>query len=493
MSRRQCKVIWLLRYLWLPILALIGLGLTWALPLDRTVIIMSEREPAGVWPRFELHRDQGSTNAVEVRVTDTEPWPFVLLTADGVPATQVGEPIEQANAWTWVWHLDEPEGAGYTLTFFRDCHMGCQVRGQLTVGHPETERPATLPTKLGVVMPNLKRDWHNRSGWAVEVTYARLPHATYWGIDDLAQRVAVHQRAGLHVLVRVEYDQGQTLPPADDFVALAEYLSYVSRLAHDARLAGVYGYIIGSDFNTLEAVSSDMEHPITPSWYARIFNGFGTPPAHTDNVVQTVRQVNPLTRVLVGPVQPWALDLGADIDSNYQAPWLAYMDALVAHIDQAARLRAEAGVAMAGPDGFDIQAPGRPDAQGVDDQAAKEPYLDLFDEDQGWGKAQMGFRVYRDWMAIINAYPSTQGLPVYVISTNTYDRQAGVPPAQNYPRGWLTAALDVINKEPQVHALVWFLDEFPHGSQWDWFSLTLHPGRLVDAAEEFDALLLGGP
>jgi len=105
----------------------------------------------------------------------------------------------------------------------------------------------------------------------------------------------------------------------------------------------------------------------------------------------------------------------------------------------------------------------------------------------------MGFRVYRDWMAIINAYPSTQGLPVYVISTNTYDRQAGVPPAQNYPRGWLTAALDVINKEPQVHALVWFLDEFPHGSQWDWFSLTLHPGRLVDAAEEFDALLLGGP
>lgn len=158
----------------------------------------------------------------------------------------------------------------------------------------------------------------------MEVTYARLPQATYWGIDDLAQRVAAHRKTGLRVLVRVEYDQGQTLPPSDDFVALAEYLAYVSRLARDARLADVYGYIIGSDFNTLEATSSSPEHPITPSWYARIFNGYGTPPTHTDNVVQTVRQANPLARVLVGPVQPWALDQGADIHSDYRAPWMAH-------------------------------------------------------------------------------------------------------------------------------------------------------------------------
>ena len=46
-----------------------------------------------------------------------------------------------------------------------------------------------------------------------------------------------------------------------------------------------------------------------------------------------------------------------------------------------------------------------------------------------------------------------------------------------------------VNEEPQVAALVWFLDEFPHGDQWDWFSLSERPGRLVDAAEEFDRLL----
>jgi hypothetical protein len=92
-------------------------------------------------------------------------------------------------------------------------------------------------------------------------------------------------------------------------------------------------------------------------------------------------------------------------------------------------------------------------------------------------------------MDIINAYPTTSGLPIYIISTNTYDRKADIPPAQNYPQGWLTTALSVVNEEPQIYAVCWFLDIFPHSDQWDWFSLGKQPGRLVDAAEEFDALL----
>jgi hypothetical protein len=78
---------------------------------------------------------------------------------------------------------------------------------------------------------------------------------------------------------------------------------------------------------------------------------------------------------------------------------------------------------------------------------------------------------------------------VYIISTNTFDREANIPPAQNYPRGWLTTAAQVIAGEPQIVALCWFMDDFPHGEEWDYFSLTEHPGRLVDAAEEFDSLL----
>lgn len=55
--------------------------------------------------------------------------------------------------------------------------------------------------------------------------------------------------------------------------------------------------------------------------------------------------------------------------------------------------------------------------------------------------------------------------------------------------GKVSAALDVINHGPQIKSLCWFIDDFPHDAQWDLFSLTKHPGRLIDAAEEFDRLL----
>jgi hypothetical protein len=163
---------------------------------------------------------------------------------------------------------------------------------------------------------------------------------------------------------------------------------------------------------------------------------------------------------------------------------------MVALLDAGARTKAADGIPLCAPDGFDVQAPGHPDAPEMAGHArAEEPRVALPRE--AWGGAQAGFRVYEDWLAIINAYATTQGLPVYIISTNTYDRETETPPAQNYPRGWLTTALEVVNAEPQIVALCWFLDDFPHSDQWDWFSLTKQPGRLVDAAEEFDALLRG--
>ena len=47
----------------------------------------------------------------------------------------------------------------------------------------------------------------------------------------------------------------------------------------------------------------------------------------------------------------------------------------------------------------------------------------------------------------------------------------------------------VINTEPQVHTLCWFLDLMPGDDRWDDFSLTRQRGKLLYAAEEFDALL----
>jgi len=147
-----------------------------------------------------------------------------------------------------------------------------------------------------------------------------------------------------------------------------------------------------------------------------------------------------------------------------------------------------AGIPLAAPDGFAINAPARLNAPELNGRPADEPRIDL--QRSEWNGAQAGFRIYRDWLAIINAYPTTRGLPLFINSTNTFAPDEGIVPAQNYARGWLTSALDVVNQEPQVLALCWFIDEDRSGdSRWDYFSLTKRSGRMLDAAEEFDALL----
>jgi hypothetical protein len=50
----------------------------------------------------------------------------------------------------------------------------------------------------------------------VELTYMTQAGEDYWNLDDLAARVQQADRAGLNVLVRVDYDPQQSLPPVDD-------------------------------------------------------------------------------------------------------------------------------------------------------------------------------------------------------------------------------------------------------------------------------------
>jgi hypothetical protein len=320
------------------------------------------------------------------------------------------------------------------------------------------------------------------------LTYARLADAEFWGIDDLALRIRQATNKGLRVLVRVDYDQGQSIPPAGEHLALSAYLAYLQRLARDARLDGVYGYVLGSGYNSLDGNTQLPERPATPEWYARMLNGYGEPPEHTDNAIQVIRSENPHVRVLVGPVRPWNVDQSGARRYQIDVPWLNYMNTLVAALDASARSKLAAGTSLVSPDGFALHVPGWVDAPALGEQEkAQEPHRDLYRDE--WGKAQAGFRVYGDWLAVINAYSTTRGLPVYITSTNTFTRQE-IPPAQNYPSGWLAAAFAEIRDQPQVRALCWFVDYDRSGSDaWDWFSLAAKPGRMTYAAKEFDRLL----
>jgi hypothetical protein len=482
---------WLRRWWWvLPILAL--LGGYWLLPISGQVMwIAGDPSQISPWPKMHLDPPQprpGQT--VTLQVADVVPWVHVLLTLNGQSIYPQAWPTHAGDAllWRWTFKLDD---SASTLVFYHDCRNGCVERGRMTLGAREAQPMPSVPlvpTKLGVVFADPARDWHRRSGWDVELTYARLADETFWGIDDLALRVAQANAQGLRVLVRVDYDQGQSIPPTDDHLALTQYLEYLRRLARDERLRGVYGYFLGSGYNGLDSNSLAPDRAVTPRWYARVFSGYGEPVEHTDNAVQVMRAENPLVRVLVGPVRPWVTDQDA-APYAIDVPWLNYMNALLSALDEGARSKSAAGIPLAGPDGFALHVPGDPDAPELEGaERADEPRHDL--RRDTWHGAQAGFRVYRDWLDIVNAYPTTRGLPAYITSTNTFAPGREAPPAQNYPRGWLTAALDEVDGEPQIQALCWFLDADRSGdARWDWFSLVQGSGLMTYAAEEFDALL----
>lgn len=443
-------------------------------------------------PRFQFEPSALRPGAdVTLTLTDTAAWPHVALMVGDqyVPIHPQRELFP--GLWSWVARFSAPDAQSYAVRFLSDCHAGCLERGRFIVGDPAAAaaKPALVPnaTKLGAVFASPVRNWHGRQAWDVELHYCSAEDEKRWGLHGLAEVVGRASAAGLRVLVRVAYDRQQSLPPADDEVALARYLACVERLARDERLRGVYGYAIGSGFNTAGENAKAGDKPTHAEWYARVFNGFGVPVTRTDNVVQRMRAIDPTVRVLVGSVTPWKEDLNGSVVDETGAPWLNYMATLVSAIDQATREKARAGFAAAGPDGFAVQAPGRPDAPEVASRPGEEPLVDL--RRSGWNGAQAGFRVYRDWMRIVNGSPTTMGLPIYVSSTNTFAPDADTPPAQNYPKRWLTSALRAVNEEPQVHALVWFLDQPPDDGAWDFFSLGHGAGRLSDAAEEFDRLL----
>lgn len=467
-----------------------GSILYWLLPIPGQILLVRDRwQQEQTWPQVRLAAEglrPGETATVVI--SDPVPWPYVkLFVAGREAALQWYETGGPDGVWQWTYTFPVPPTAGYELAFYHDCDGGCRPWTVVAVGAAPLAEPAPplVPTKLGVVFPNPARDWHGRQAWGVELTYATLSEEAYWGIDDLAVRVQAAAGRGLLVLVRVDYAQGQSLPPAGDAIALDRYLAYVRRLARDARLAGVYGYIIGSGVNTAGGNSLAPERPVTPEWYARVFNGYDTEPARVDNVLAVVRAANPSSRVLVGPVAPWNDDQDGARAYAVAAPWLNYMNTLVAALDSAAGVRARAGISRMAPDGFAVQAPGRPELAGGD--GAEEPRLDLALPEQPG--AQAGFRIYEQWLDIVNRYGYTAGLPLFISAANTFHPAVGAAPAENYPAGWLSTALEVVNEAPQIAALIWFIDLFPHDDQWDLFSLSERRGQLAAAAEEFERLL----
>ena len=221
---RVCSISTYTKVLALLILLAIAVGL---LPLSgRVALLPGDAQPTTVLPRIELDPALPLPGqAVQITVQDTAALPNVLLTVDGAAVYPSSwQTTEDGLApWEWTWQVETPFARDYDLILYHDCDSGCIERARWSVGQ-RAERPTErTPTKLGVVFANPGREWHGKSAWDVELAYARLVDADHWGVDDLAQRVQQASAAGLRVILRVDYDQGQSLPPPGDPVALNEY------------------------------------------------------------------------------------------------------------------------------------------------------------------------------------------------------------------------------------------------------------------------------
>lgn len=472
------------------------------LPIQGNLIILNQQHYAeqSLFPDVQIAYENNNLNSAwSIFLTDTTPHVYLELIVNGQRAQFIEwRKTPGSNLWTWQWRFmltQQIEQQPIRLLFYHSCNTGCVEWFNKDIPSDKSNiatKRLTRPSKLGIVFARSERDWQGVAGWNVELTYVLAAANDYWQMDNVAARVMQSCQQKLQVLLRVDYDRGQTLPPKADFAALESYLNFIRRLANDARFRCLHGLIIGSGPNDNGSNSKALERKITPEWYAQLLNGYGNDPQDKNNVVETVRAVNMSMRVLVGPIRPWDIDQDGLQRFKIDVPWLNYMNTLVAALDQIARDKAKLGKVSVAPDGFAIQSPGRPDAAELKrDERAFEPNTDLHRSE--WQGAQAGFRVYQDWLTIINAYPTTRGLPVYINSTNTYTPDNPKRPSDNYPQGWLTNALTEINQVSQIKTLCWFIDGLPSDEQWDGFSLAKRVGLLADADDEFDRLLRDTP
>ena len=335
----------ILRRHWYLLLVLAG-ALVWLLPASEPMRIgtVERSTPAAetpiesgalAWPqiRMEPANPQPGEPAT-IWVSDVQPWPHMRLTVDGRPAryqppprlvpADMGPPFVPEH-WVWKWDITA-DSMPAQVDFYHDCHIGCVLRGQQHVGVASDAEGATVPTsgrqdplrptKLGLVFPHPERDWHARAGWAVELSYAATPDEAYWGIEDLAARVHGHEEAGLRVLLRLDYDRGQSMPPPGNLIAYQSYAEYLSRIAADARFDGLHAVFLGSGYNATDTNRLSPEQPVSPEWYVEMLLGSvpGSEGLSEEDdqllsigLVGIVRAIDPELAILIGPLRPFTL------------------------------------------------------------------------------------------------------------------------------------------------------------------------------------------
>lgn len=329
---------------------------------------------------------------------------------------------------------------------------------------------------IGAQWANNGRDWHGKDGWDIQLLYTTVGDNDPNGFNTVGNRVQESHQKGRSVLVRVDYTPGQSVPYNDP--TRGAYMLFLQRMCQDSRYnAHAYGYIIGNEYN-LKGENQQAGTPITPNWYARIFNGYNANLSDTGNAYQVIKTYQRNARVLVGPVGPWSADANSSDGSTYQlnVPWLNYFNQVCRNIYQAAQTKGAV-------EGFAVHAYGRTGVDGTAHGGKNEPHSDVpFGNIPG---VQGGFRVYLNWRDVVNQFDATSNVSFWITETNT---RTDKDSSSSYPQGWYLEALNEISTHLRFKALCWFVDQ-NIGGGWSTNCLTNPVGKCVDANNDFNTAL----
>jgi hypothetical protein len=140
---------------------------------------------------------------------------------------------------------------------------------------------------IGAMWTNNGRNWNNKAGWDIDLVYATNPSSGF-DFNTVGNRVQSSYQSGRNVLVRVDYAPGQSMPPTNNDSARTTYVLFLQQLCQDSRYHNsVWGYIIGNEYNKRSENGGGT--PITPTWYARVYNGYSAPVSDTGNAYQMIK------------------------------------------------------------------------------------------------------------------------------------------------------------------------------------------------------------
>jgi hypothetical protein len=303
----------------------------------------------------------------------------------------------------------------------------------------------------------------------------------------VAESVRVSHQAGRNVIVRVDYAEGQNLPPSES--SLSSYVSTLTTICQNADFRNhAWGYIIGNEPNA--SFENSGLTPMTPSWYARVFCGFGTSSNRTDNALQTIRGHQPSARVLIGAVGPWNTDANGSPAFTLDCPWLNYFNEMCQHIGEAMVFRGLGAV-----DGCAIHTYGRVGTSGTLNGGKNEPHNHVQAPPPSPPSAWFGFTTYKNRLDVIDSHDlgGIAGSPIWITETNT---RTDAPSKDSYPSGWYIEALKQIYDSnaswERIMSVCWFVDR-DYGDHWPDEALTDPIEKCEDADDDFNQALVGTP